>query len=204
MQYASMRQARDALDHLEKIRLGEPAFKFQQATESMVCDAVDVKPHCEIMAVPYRSEKALLFLSKLPIPLYSKLRQVLPRVGLQLWDVRTTAVIKNGTLEFLTVGFYVEGRRRTVGSGWFLSPELPERVTARFQFSSGTATATHWFNITSYWPGEGYEFYVTPRSTDSEMSVRYINRKCLSPFHTCEDIGELLPNATAFLRQPRH
>jgi hypothetical protein len=195
IQCASMWQARRALDHLEALRLGAPASDVVDATRSMHCSENLGYRHCDLIAGAYRSEKALRYFSKIPEPVYSKVRRMLPRIGLQYWVMSASANTAGGKLDFVTVGIIVEGRHRSLGSGWFLSTEVPRWVLERHQLSPLTPTAVNRFAITSDWPGGGREFYFTPRSTNFEMSARHISQNCLGPFHSCDDLRDLLPNA---------
>lgn len=188
VQTASAWQANRALARLQAIRVGSPESQFQEAVRSMDCSVEHGGLDCRLVAGAYRWNKLHPLFG-----FYSPL-------GLHYWAVSTTRVEKDRTVDSLSYLVISEGRHASVGLNSILLTDMPRPVRERYALNSSVPTVVHRFQITADVLGQGYDFYITPGSTEAELSARLINRRCLYPFQSCDKITDFLPKARPFLK----
>ncbi len=196
LQTYSAWQATRTLDRLEALRLGDPAAAFDRAVRS--CKA-EYGTH-SLTAGAYRFDPLFDKLWNLAPPVAESLNHVLNLGGLHYWRLNAADSVQDGRIVVLSVGLMAVGGEGTFGVGWRITPAIPERCLRRLPDKS-IPTCVSSFAIDSDPGGEGYQFYLTDRSSIRDLNARIANRSCLFPLHSCKGVFELLPKASGLVRE---
>jgi len=194
-------QAARILDRLEMLQLGDPAANFERAVQGCPMENTSTSLTCVVHAGAFRFAYPWKLLSRLPDDWTYILSKLLGRAGLRYWRLVASASINDAQVKGISVGVFVAGRYESLGAGWNLSPNLPDRYRNLNLSPDQKRTYVNWFNITGIPGGEGFEIHATSGSTEKELRARRVNRSCLFSFRGCDGLCELLPDASAILME---
>ena len=194
-------QAASILDRLEILQLGDRAADFERAVQDCHLEKTGSTLTCVMHAGAFRYSYPWKLVSKLPDDWAYRLSKLLSQAGLRYWRLVASASISDAQVKSVSVGVFVVGRYESLGAGWNLSANLPDRYRNLNLNPDQRRTYLNWFNITSIPGGEGLEIHATGASTNRELRARRVNHKCLFSFRGCDGLCELLPDAVAVLKE---
>ena len=187
------------LNRLEKIRVGDPAPTLFSTIEGCAITQSGSEYDCQMYHFPLQFRWLSAAFAKLPDEV--KWDERLRHLGLREQYLSVSATIDHQRVQRISVGLIVAGRYESMGSQWEIAEHIPERHLDDSLSDEDRRTFMNWFHITSYRPGEGFHFYVTPASTPAELQARHANPHCLFSFRGCDGLCELMPDAIPVLKQ---
>jgi len=190
--YSAWRVSR-MLTRFEALRVGDDASAFRRAITG--CENVRYQGAttiCTVSAGPWTARQPWAFFAKnLPPQTYEDFTSVLHHLGIRSWEVTVLADTSNQRIDSLGAGVYVIGRgTKSLLGTWQVANQIPIYLNS----PPGSATEMHRAHLTSEPSGNAFFIYLTPQSTQEDLSARRFNLKCLLSFRGC-DLCELLPAA---------
>jgi hypothetical protein len=191
-------EARHILAQMEVLQIGDSAQAAEQALRPCNLQRFGTGFRCTIIAGPFRSERFWRPVSA-RLGNYSYLATNNMRwIGLRPWSMSADVANQDGKIKELAVKVDLQGRYERLGGMSIRQDEVPpEQTTSGWESESHRRTSIRWWSLIP--GGESVVVILTAGSTEKELRAGKINGECLSAFHGCSALCELMPGVVPVL-----
>jgi hypothetical protein len=199
LQTYSAWQATRALDKLQRLHLGDPTVALTAVVSTWKSDRDE---YFWLEPISYRADWLGWLYNHISPRAAERVADLAVLLSLRYWRLSVSPRFESGRIASLSTILLVFNREESVGGGWELVPNVPQRYL-RATTDSNMPTFVAWFHITSNPGGYGYQVITTPRSSADDLNARKLDSSCLLPFRRCRTPFELLPNVAPLLEKQK-